>query len=60
MNINENTANMIKKLNELNIFFVFDHQLHEDYINDICETTLVSNSSFSCFKMLAILNLNNL
>lgn len=50
MNINENTANMIKKLNELNIFFVFDHQLHEDYINDICETTLVSNSSFFLFQ----------
>jgi hypothetical protein len=50
MNINENTANMIKKLNELNIFFVFDHQLHEDYINDLCNTTLVTNSSFFLFK----------
>lgn len=50
MNINENTANMIKKLNELNIFFIFDHQIHEDYINDICETTLVSNSSFFLFQ----------
>ena len=50
MNINENTANMIKKLNELNIFFIFEHQLHEDYINDICETTLVSNAAFSLFK----------
>jgi hypothetical protein len=50
MNINENTSNMIKKLNELNIFFVFDHQLHEDYINDLCNTTLVTNSSFFLFK----------
>lgn len=50
MNINENTAKMIKKLNELNIFFIFDHQFHEDYINDICETTLVSNSSFFLFQ----------
>lgn len=50
MNINENTANMIKKLNALNIFFVFDHQIHEDYINDLCDVTLVTNSSFFLFK----------
>lgn len=50
MHINVNTVNMIKKLNTLNIFFIFDHQIHEDYINDICETTLVSNSSFFLFQ----------
>lgn len=48
--ITPNIAKMIKKLNDLNIFFIFDNQVHEDYINDLCKVTLVSNSCLQWFK----------
>lgn len=48
--ITPNIVKMIKKLNDLNIFFIFDNQVHEDYINDLCKVTLVSNSCLQWFK----------
>lgn len=43
--ISVNAKIMIKKLNALNIFFLFDNQLYEKSIHEICDTQLISNSS---------------
>jgi len=47
--ITPNMEKMIKKLNDLNIFFIFDNQVHENYINNLCDVTIVSNSSLKWF-----------
>lgn len=46
--ISVNAKIMIKKLNALNIFFLFDSQVYEKSIHEICDTQLISNSSFWC------------
>lgn len=43
--ISVNAKIMIKKLNALNIFFLFDSQVYEKSIHEICDTQLISNSS---------------
>jgi hypothetical protein len=46
--ISVNAKIMIEKLNALNIFFLFDSQVYEKSIHEICDTQLISNSSFWC------------
>lgn len=43
--ISVNAKIMIKKLNALNIFFLFDSQVYEKSVHEICDTQLISNSS---------------
>lgn len=39
----------IKKLNSLNIFFIFDDQVYEKAIVPLCKTILISNSSYQWY-----------
>jgi hypothetical protein len=49
-NISLKARLMIEKLNALNIFLVFDNQVHEDSIASVCDVQLISNSSFRFFS----------
>lgn len=65
--LSEDVINNIKKLNSLNIYFLFDNQSQQNNIYDICDTTIVTNSSikwltksinFRFSKTISLLNSN--
>lgn len=48
-NISEKSISLIKKLNALNIFFIFEHQVYSKEINQLCDLTVISHMSLNFF-----------
>lgn len=59
-NIDLETRQIIKELNSINIFFIFDSQLVYDNILEICKLTLVTNASLSFYKNSSSFELNQI
>lgn len=48
--ISEETKRNIKKLNNLNIYFIFQSQIHRNFINALCDLTVITNYSINCYE----------